>query len=92
MRMMGIVLCLIGIVCATYSIVSLSGPNSFAAMRQAHAFLEKTFGDSTNGYSLSCKTIPNEVNGVIVHYEYLEKEGNLHGTWDGSKYTFTEEH
>ena len=90
MRTMGIVLCLIGILTAAYSIVSLSGPNSFAAMRQAQGYLEKTYGESSKGYSFSCNAIPNEPNGVIVHYKYSGKQGDLHASWDGSKYTFIE--
>jgi hypothetical protein len=90
MQRLGMVLCVIGFVFAGYSIVSLSGPNSFAAMRQAQSYLKKTYGDSINGYSFSCNSIPNEANGVIVHYKYSGKQGDLHASWDGSKYTFTE--
>jgi hypothetical protein len=91
MRQTGICFCLIGMVFVALSIYSLSGPNSFAAMSQAQDYLEKTYGDSQDGYSFSCHAIPNETNGVIVHYEYSGKTGNLHASWDGKKYIFAQE-
>jgi hypothetical protein len=88
---LGLILCLFGIIFGSFSTLSLSGPNSFAAMYQAQTYLKKTYGDSNDGYSLSSKAIPGAANDVIVHYEYSGKVGNLRASWDGKKYNFTAE-
>ena len=89
---MGIVLCLVGVVLGVLSFISLSGPNSLAAMRQARSYLKEVYGYSKDGYSFSCHNVPDQKDTVIVHYKYSGKEGNLRASWDGSKYTFIEDH
>ena len=89
---LGLMFCLFGICFGTFSLMSLSGPNSFAAMRQAQDYLKKSYGASSNGYSFSCRSVPGAGNDVIVHYEYSGKVGDLRGSWDGSQYKFSEEH
>ena len=90
-RFLGIMLCFFGITFGTLSIFSLSGPNSFAAMYQAENYLKKTFGNSNDGYSLSCHAVPDKANDEFVHYRYSGKTGNLRASWDGKRYIFTEE-
>jgi hypothetical protein len=89
--LLGLMLCFFGITFGSISVMSFSGPNSFAAMYQAEDYLKKTYGDSKDGYSLSCHAAPDKANDEIVHYTYSAKTGNLRASWDGKKYTFTEE-
>ena len=88
MRLMGIVLCLMGIMASILSYLSLSGPNSFAAMRQANNYLSTAYGKQGGETSFSCTT--SGANDVIVRYRYGQRQGNLRGSWDGHKYIFTQ--
>jgi hypothetical protein len=88
---LGLILSLSGIIFGSFSALSLSGPNSFAAMYQSQTYLKQVYGDSKGNWSLSTTPVAGSVNDMIVHYKYSEKTGNLHATWDGKEYTFTQE-
>lgn len=87
MKLMGVVLCIIGVLIALLSYISLHGPNSFAAMRQADGYLIGIYGKASGETSFTCATSSTE--DTVVHYQYGDQKGNLRATWDGSKYTFT---
>jgi hypothetical protein len=89
--LLGLTLCLFGVIFGSASVLSLSGPNSFAAMYQAEAYLKKTYGASNDIHSLSSKVVLGSTNDVIIHYESSQKAGNLRASWDGTKYIFTQE-
>jgi hypothetical protein len=87
---LGLMLCFFGFIFGATSLASFSGPGSFAAMYQAEGYLKNRYGDSSE-YSFSSRAVPDKASDEIVHYEYSGKKGNLRASWDGKKYTFTEE-
>ena len=90
MRRIGIGFILMGVLFTTLIIFSFCGPNSLAAMREAGDFLKTSYGPSSGGCSLSCKSLPDGSNDVVVHYKYAGRKGDLHGVWNGKHYLFTE--
>ena len=89
MKVMGIVLCFIGAVVALLSYVSLHGPNSLAAMRQADDYLIGVYGRTDGDTSFTCTT--SDTSEMRVRYEYGDRHGNLRASWDGQKYNFSQE-
>jgi hypothetical protein len=86
---MGVVLIIIGVLLGVLSYFSLHGPNSLAAIRQADDYLIGMYGRTEGETSFTCALANSDE--LKVHYKYGDRHGDLRASWDGKKYTFSQE-
>lgn len=87
-RLLGPVFLCAGLLVAWTSVQSFSGPNTWAAMRQARGYVEAKHGDSGRGWEFSASSRSDDT--VEVTYRYGTAHGRLLATWKNDHYEFTE--
>ena len=88
-RSFGMALILFGVIWGIIAIVSVSGPGAFAAMRESRGYLKEQYG-AVSSYNLSAHAAPSGNGDYVVIYRYGQRNGNLHATWKGDHYVFSE--
>ena len=79
-----------GILFAIIVSVSLVGPGSFFAMREADAFLKEKYPDAGGAMKLSGIKQTDDATRVKIIYRYGGRSGVLRAEWDGNGYRFRE--
>ncbi|HLP25711.1 MAG TPA: hypothetical protein VK477_08540, partial [Acidobacteriota bacterium] len=87
-RLLGPIFLCSGLFVAWTSVQSFSGPNTWAAMRQARGYVEAKHGDSGRGWEFSASSRSDDT--VEVTYRYGTAHGRLLATWKNDHYEFTE--
>lgn len=87
-RLLGPVFLCAGLLVAWASVQSFSGPNTWAAMRQARSYVEAKHGASSGGWKFSASSRSDDT--VEISYRYGAKEGRLLAIWKTDHYEFTE--
>lgn len=86
-RLLGPIFLCAGLFSAWTSVQSFSGPNTWAAMRQARSYVAAKHSAS-GGWEFSASSRPDDT--VEIAYRYGAKHGRLLGTWKIDHYEFTE--
>jgi hypothetical protein len=86
----GAMFCLFGLILGIFFVLSICGPDSFAATAQAQSYLQQKYGSAQRHSSFWTKDAPDKPNSVLIHYRYGEKTGDLQATWNGTNYIITE--
>jgi hypothetical protein len=77
-----------GLFATWMTVQSLSGPNTWAAMRQARSYVEAKHAASGGGWKFSASSKSDDT--VEVTYRYGTAHGRLLATWKTNHYEFTE--
>lgn len=86
-RLLGPLFLCAGLFVGWMGVQSFSGPNSWAAIRQARAYVEVQH-HASGGWKFSASSKPDDT--VEITYRYGEKRGRLLATWKTDHYEFTE--